>query len=538
MMDKIISILKYIVNVAKASLIRPFRKMFMEIRKKLMVKTAVGKFVRGFMTKVGAYLAGKPSSLKDYFGFKRYWIAKKLVLFIIIIIVCLPFAYSKWLKPYLMGKLWIPTFVINEDNFALYKGKAKLVTKGRYMIYNGDVEEGNCTGTGFLYDYDGNLVYMGEFLLNEYSGFGELYHKNGKLKYKGQFLANTYNGEGTLYSETGEIIYKGNFANGQYDGNGTLYADSGKVLYEGEFSKGRYHGNGMLYNDQGNLLYKGQFYQGVYEGQGELYYLNGVRAYSGQFHQGVYEGQGELYYLNGARAYSGQLFRGFFHGEGTIFTEEDKMKYKGNFKNGIFSGIGTLYSDMEKEIFTGYIKNDTIDYFAYLGETVDEIKKAFLAENEVIMGLVEFYQYYHDFGSIFTFSYAIEDEPPKLKSILFFEGNNPLNIDRDVSLEELEHSFGECTKQRYKSLTEKEFFVLSKIQKDPEQLYIRSFKLDDYELTLYYEEKSDSSYLFYEVGREVNENIPREAEEYIEEYTDEYDYSDFDIEYIDESDLD
>lgn len=509
-MDKIINLLKYIGNVGKASFFRPFRKMFMELRKKLMVKTAVGKLVRSYMSKVGAYLAGKPDSLQHYFGFRRYLIAKKLIIFTLLVIVCVPIIYFKWLKPYLMGKLWIPTFVINEDNFEIYKGKAKLITKEKHPIYNGDVSGGNCTGNGYLYDYDGNLVYIGEFLLNEYSGFGELYHKNGEIKYKGQFLKNNYNGEGTLYSETGKIIYNGNFADGKYDGKGTLYGDSGRIMYEGEFSKGYYNGSGMLYDTNGVLLYSGQFLKGLYEGQGEVYYSNGSRIYSGQFSRGLY------------------------HGEGTLFSEEDKMIYKGAFKNGSSYGIGTMFSDMEKEIFIGYIKNDSIDFITYLGEPIEEIKKAFLAENEVIMGQEEFYQYYKDFKCIFTFSYAVEEEPPKLKSIVFLEDTNPLGIEKDISLEKLELNFGKCTKQRYKSLTEKEFFALSRLQQDPEQLYIRSFKLDDNEITIFYEEKSDNSYLFYEVGRELNENTGKSAEEYIEEY----DSSSLDIDDSTESDMD
>ena len=174
-------------------------------------------------------IAGKPQSLADYYSFGHYYIAKKLVILLVVAALILPVLYLKFLHPVVQAHLLTTELEINQPQMMGFTGKVKLYDhSGGTLLYQGPMTEGRITGKGTLYDYSGTLVYQGDFLMEQYEGKGQCFWPNGRVRYTGDFAANQYEGRGKAYSEDGSLLYDGDFAAGQYQGPGSLYRPSAK----------------------------------------------------------------------------------------------------------------------------------------------------------------------------------------------------------------------------------------------------------------------------------------------------------------------
>lgn len=287
---------------------------------------------------------GKPQSLADYFAVGSYYIAKKLVYLLAILILVLPVLYLKFVYPVLRAHFLTVTMPMNSTEMIGYTGKVKLLTaKGGTLLYQGRLEEGRITGKGLLYDYDENLVYQGEFLMEQYEGSGQTFWPNGKTQYKGAFANNAYEGAGRLFRENGSLLYDGAFAGGVYEGFGTEWNADGQTLYTGNFSAGQYDGEGSLYQN-GKLLYHGGFKAGQMDGSGKLY-SGGIVIYEGEFAGGAFEGAGREYDpIQGRLLYDGTYAAGQYDGDGKLFdAETGALTYEGGFYQGAYEGDGKLF---------------------------------------------------------------------------------------------------------------------------------------------------------------------------------------------------
>ena len=193
--------MKALLENLKMVLITPFKKIATNFERITNVKTISSKITQGVNKYLQKYISRKPKSLKEYVSLGQYYISKKLVCLLILLIIALSTFIVTFVIPKIISMITEPTFVINSQEMFEYKGKrAKILNKeGGVIIYEGEMEDGRITGKGKLYDEDGDPIYVGEFLLEEFCGNGELYYKNGNLKYKGTFEHNLYNGEGKLY---------------------------------------------------------------------------------------------------------------------------------------------------------------------------------------------------------------------------------------------------------------------------------------------------------------------------------------------------
>ena len=333
-------------------------------------------------------IVGRPGSLKGYLHFGKRYIAKKLVLFLTLIILLLPLLFIRLIYPWLQTQSGTPTMVIGSQDMEGYTGQVRLVDdlETDNVIFVGSLLDGKMDGEGTLYDSEGNMLYQGEFLTDRYSGKGESYYPNGNVEYTGEFSEDQFEGTGKLYSEAGDLIYEGEFTKGLYEGTGVLYYKNGEASYEGEFSQGEKSGNGKEFDRSGELLYAGSFFRDRYEGGGTLY-NNGQVVRQGSFHKGLLtSGSGSFYDKQGNLRYKGSIVDGMYDGQGKLFSE-GILIYEGSFAKGDYHGSGRMYHRN-----TGMLLYDGMfDHGEYAGEgrLYDEETASLLYEGSFYQNLYD-----------------------------------------------------------------------------------------------------------------------------------------------------
>ena len=116
----------------------------------------------------------KPSSKADYVRFGGVYLSKRFLGLSVIGVVIVATVFSTVIYPWLEGRLWTPTILLNSQKMAGYTGPAKIKNEMGTVIYVGDVVSGKLTGTATQYDTEGELVYVGDFQDAVYSGSGAL----------------------------------------------------------------------------------------------------------------------------------------------------------------------------------------------------------------------------------------------------------------------------------------------------------------------------------------------------------------------------
>ncbi len=342
----------------------PLTNGYRRIRKYLNpngISTKVmGDVRKGFKKTISA----KPSSLKDYYALSNYYVAKKLVFVIVLLMILLPILYIKYAHPNIKAHFFTATMTVNAAEMQGYTGKVRLLLPSNgQLVYEGTLSDGRVTGEGVLYDLSGNMVYRGGFLLEMYEGDGESFFPNGQTQYKGAFAKNSYEGFGSLYREDGSLRYKGEFSGGLYEGAGKEYYSNGMLRYEGDFADNKYQGSGKLYDSSGRIIYIGEFKDGVYDGQGVLY-ENGAVLYEGQFALGKLNGKGKIF--SGEQVlYEGEFSDNQYNGAGKAYDPvTGTLIYDGNYENGKYSGSGKIFDPQtsnliyEGEFYDGNYEGD------------------------------------------------------------------------------------------------------------------------------------------------------------------------------------
>lgn len=298
-------------------------------------------------------LTRPPAAKADYIHIGKSYVSKRFLGACAIALAAGLTLFTTVAFPWMEGRLWTPTILLNSAKMASYTGPARIKNEMGVIIYDGDVAEGRLTGSGTQYDTEGRLVYSGQFLDAGYEGRGSLY-EDGVLRYDGDFSKNQFSGQGTEYDKTGAMLYQGGFENGVRSGSGMEYrADTHTLSYYGSFVDGQRQGSGVAYEEDGvTVAYRGEFAAGVYEGLGR-YYENGVLCYQGQFVQGEFEGVGTLY-----------------DGQG-------RQMYQGEFAQGSRQGAGTVYDSLGSALFSGTFLDNSVNFIEYLGTAPGDITAAF-----------------------------------------------------------------------------------------------------------------------------------------------------------------
>ncbi len=398
-----------------------------------------------------------PSGKADYVRFGGIYLSKRFLGLSVMGIAITATVFSTVVYPWLEGRLWTPTILLNSQKLAGYTGPARIKNDSGMVIYVGDVASGQLTGFATQYDTEGNLVYTGEFVNAAYSGYGSLY-VDGVLRYEGDFSENLYNGEGRLYNENGILIYQGGFAQGQRSGRGMEYRpDTRTLVYSGDFAGDTWEGSGVVYEEDGvTVRYRGELAAGLYEGEGS-YYENGVLRYQGQFSKGLFEGTGALY------------------------DDAGNLVYQGEFSQGNRQGVGTTYDAIGSALYTGEFLDNNVNFIGYLGVAPADIAAAFGSPGYTALAGESQILAYLNLGAAFL----CEDDGNGLvtcRRVLVDVDQNFLGISRDTTEEELALLLG----QRFSTLT---LSLATELSEAARQLSLElpsSGRVDKYLMSTYY----------------------------------------------------
>ncbi|NLK38421.1 MAG: hypothetical protein GX299_10140 [Epulopiscium sp.] len=482
--------------------------------------------IRKSFQKAMSFIFGKPSSLKDYFKMNEWYVSKRFLAKLLFTLVLAGFIFSKVVFPFLEGRVWPASVVVNSSKFHETTGKAKVYTKDGELLYKGKLNEGLAEGTGEVYEQD-SLIYKGELSNNLYNGTGTLY-KNGHVRYKGEFKDNLYDGEGVLYYENGNIQfsgtfeqgsykkgteyyangvrkYSGEYIDGMYNGIATLYDSSkeNKLLYSGEFRSGMKNGSGKLY-EGGKMLYDGTFVNNVYEGQGKLY-RNGRIRYNGNFAFGEMNGFGVLYSLATGRViYEGNFQNGVFQQAGKRYDENTgRVVYEGNFSKGVYDGTGVLYSNSGIQLYTGKFFEGQIDYMQLCNSDLDAIRTAFGKEDETKLFENSFFLVYKQLSVVFEFDFADGESVPQLRNMKFFGEQNINGIANGENLKDLTKTFEKDSFTSYEFVVMEEEAYLSQFTNRNfslgDVIYCTKYNFDDYYIRMY-SSSPEGEIWYFEIG--------------------------------------
>ena len=413
-------------------------------------------------------LTRPPSAKGDYIRVGGSYISKRFLGVCVIGLAAAITLFTTVAFPWMEGRLWTPTILLNSPKMASYTGPARIKNEMGVIIYDGDVEAGRLTGSGIQYDTQGELVYSGQFVDAAYEGRGSLY-EDGVLRYDGDFVKNRFSGQGTQYDETGALIYQGGFENGVRSGVGMEYrADSHTLSYYGGFVDGQRQGSGVAYEEDGvTVAYRGEFSAGVYEGLGR-YYENGVLRYQGQFVQGQFEGVGALY------------------------DDQGRQVYQGEFAGGSRQGAGTVYDSLGAELFSGTFLDGSVNFIDYLGAAPSDITAAFGTPGYASdTGNGRRVLAYLNLGAAFVCvdggdgSYACD-------RILVDPAEGFLGVGEDITRSQLEDLLGECFSSLTLELTPDRGLAFRQLSlKVPDAGRADKYRMSNYYIKAYYDAAGD-----------------------------------------------
>ena len=435
-----------------------------------MVKVAAKPFVylNTYVRAQVKSMTRRPSSKADYVRFGGVYLSKRFLGLSTIAIVLVVTIFSTVVYPWLEGRLWTPTILLNSQKLAGYTGPARIENDMGTVIYVGDVSSGQLTGSAVQYDTEGQLVYSGEFLNAAYNGYGSLY-VDGVLRYEGDFSENLYSGEGRLYDETGALIYQGEFSQGVRSGRGMEYrSDTHTLLYYGDFVNDAWEGSGVVYEEDGTTVrYRGSLVGGVYEGEGS-YYENGVLVDHGQFSQRLYEGTG------------------------TLYDEQGNVLYQGEFSRGNRQGAGTVYDAVGSALYTGEFLDNNVNYMGYLGAAPTDITTAFGSPGYT--AVVGDYQIltYLNLGASFL---CVSDGAGAYTCarVLVDAAENFLGITRDTTEEALASLLGERFSTLTLELTAERSTAAGQLSLDlPDSGRVDKYLMSTYYIKIYYDAAGES----------------------------------------------
>lgn len=247
-----------------------------------------------------------------------------------------------------------PTFRFNDLKLARQSGEVRILDDRGVVRYEGEVDQGVCTGQGKVYDSSGQLVYQGPLVEGRYEGKDALVYRDGLPVYAGEMANNLYEGQGRRTDPISGIVSEGNFSQGMLSGEGREYYAGGALLREGQFSRDLLEGEGKEYAQDGTLLREGTFSAGALHGVGSQYNHDGALVYEGEFRRGRYHGQGRLY---------NALYQ--------------TLSYEGEFAYGQPIGLGRIYHLSGQLLYEGRVCDNRPRADAFLGLSLENVETAF-----------------------------------------------------------------------------------------------------------------------------------------------------------------
>lgn len=447
----------------KLSVLRPFKLIKRKIKKNLFLKSKVAKAIRTKVKEVIKVVKKSPSEPSDYVRLGGRYVAKRFGIVLLAAVIGVYFLMTLLVLPFARGRLYVPTASLEAPYLNTFTGKIKLTNRSGVLVYEGEMVEGKCNGSGSQYDDEGNLIYQGEFSEDTYTGDGALYDSEGVLIYKGEMLSNQFDGYGKRYYY-GELVYEGDFSKGLYNGSGSLY-ENGKLKYAGNFVQGIKNGYGITYFESGMIAYTGYFENGHYQGEGTLYNDSGQRIYTGAFSNGVFEGNGTLYFDSGQMAYEGDFSMGMYQGTGKSFDEQGRLIYEGEFVSGDYSGLGTAYFtdnayyegyfleglfdgegayyDQDICLYQGLFSKGHADIASLIGADSSVLTSHFGDTGNVLLSMDTYSIIYEDKGIMVSLTLPSDTTPPMITAVYVkHEALYPDLLDEEMTVTSATNPYG------------------------------------------------------------------------------------------------
>lgn len=341
MIRMLISSISMALRVMKNLLLRPFSIAASRISTYFSPVKLVNK-LPNVAQKLPKILKSKPEKREDYFDWGTIYVAKSLVITVLILLIAIPLLIIFVIIPLFTSWFGVKDFVVTDKAISNYSGRVCVYYDDSFeqLKFEGRLKDGKAVEYGEEYYENGRLCYAGAFADDMYNGSGISYYEDGSVKYRGEFENDQYSGNGEYISED-DVTYIGTFVNGKLTGKGSMVRN-GAAVYEGGFENGIFSGEGRLLHNNGTVYKSGLFTNGELNGNGMEYYSDGTLKYNGAFVEGLYNGSGVLYSEDGVKRYSGDFEMGRYSGQGTMYDEKGKKLYSGEFENGVFNGSGTL----------------------------------------------------------------------------------------------------------------------------------------------------------------------------------------------------
>ncbi len=227
-------------------------------------------------------------------------------------------------------------------------GYGYLTDNSNRVVYRGQFKDSLRYGKGEAYEYEPFLYYSGTFLNDYQHGKGTWVEK--EFIYNGEIAEGNFSGTGK-YFDIDLIEYDGMYKYGKWHGRG-IWKDPGIGTYDGDFKFGLFDGTGTMNYENGDV-YEGSWYRDTRHGLGKYIFKNGD-SYSGKYKFGLLDDEHAEVNL------SNQTCRGGFqsdkpHGYHECYYTSGTYS-KTNYLNGLNHGL-TEWSDT-----AGTIRSRTYSY--------------------------------------------------------------------------------------------------------------------------------------------------------------------------------
>lgn len=270
------------------------------------------------------------------------------------------------------------------DGFGTYK-KGKLYNKtgdksyNRIEIYEGNWSNGRHNGFGIYTIQEGSknneiisdaTIYKGDWVNGYRDGKGKSY-SGTHLWYDGDFKEDERSGTGTLYDSNGDVT------KGKWNKSVLIetleYSNSNAGKFTGKLKDGKKYGKGQYYLQDGTII-EGNFIDDKLDGKGKITYLDGS----------IYEGEIKDYKASGygkttlwGNYHKGNYLNGLKHGTGA-YVQTNGQTFEGEWSNGI--QMSGKYYQQGKLIFEG----NREDYIADIEKNHADFKKHLTERRNVI----------------------------------------------------------------------------------------------------------------------------------------------------------
>jgi hypothetical protein len=401
----------------KSLVFRPLIRLKSKIYTRLNIRKFLNKISK-FLTSLLAKIKITPEKREDYIDAGRVFIAKSLIVILIVIVIAVPLLAYYFVWPWLVSKFFTAKLYVGQPKIEQYNGKVKIFYEEKLenLMFKGRLSNGKYIGFGEEFYLNGRPKYSGNYSEGKYDGKGNWYSEDAKQVYKGDFVAGKKSGKGQIF-QGDKLFYEGDMKDDKRAGFGKQYHSDGSIAYEGAFADDVFEGEGTENYPGGNVKYKGTFKSGLYSGMGELFNEQGIKIYDGNFEKGLFNGNGRYYGEEGKLVYDGSFVNGLFDGEGKLY-KNGTLFYEGSFLSGMMSGKGTLTDDFSGLKYSGPFEYNDIAFGKLFNMKVEDIYSAFIS------GLTEdtsqedyFYLYNLAFGLVLKLTYANEEEPVKLVDV-------------------------------------------------------------------------------------------------------------------------